>query len=134
MRTVNRANEVLSNPVSRQRYHEEWLSDNGPPRPVVDLQRISFDEAPAGETRRASFVVKNEGGPYKRVRITNPDSWVRVTGYQSLSNEDELPLCVDVKAQGGEWGRSYRETITISLDDEEVRLPVGLYTRSGPGL
>ncbi len=132
LKAVNRANEVLGDAAGRERYHAEWLLSHSLPRPVLDVGRISFKETIAGEKRRASFVVKNDGGPYQRVRITNPDSWVRVVGYQSLSNADELPLRVEIEAQGAEWDRSYRETIKVSLDDEEVRLPVTLHTRSGP--
>ena len=134
LKAVNRANEVLSDPARRQRYHPEWLAKNSPPRPVVDSVRIAFDDALVGETRRASFVVKNMGGPYQRIRISNPDSWLRVTGYQSLTVQDELPLRVDIEAQGGEWDKAYRETISVGLDDQQTWVTVGLRTRSGPRL
>lgn len=134
LKAVNLANEVLSDPAKRHRYHAEWLAKNSPPRPVVDSAWIGFDDALVGETMRASFVIKNLGGPYQRIRISNPDSWVRVTGYQSLSEADELPLRVDIEAQGGEWDKAYMENISVVLDDQETQVAVELRTTSGPGM
>ena len=41
-----------------------------------------------------------------------PDAWVGITGYESLTDEDELPLQVFISAEGLEPGKSYSQAIT----------------------
>ncbi len=82
-----------------------------------------------GELRTASFVVRNDGGPYSSIRIGNPDSWVSIAGYESLTDNDELPLRVRVEAVGDQWGKSYRESIAVGLDEQEIQVVVELRTR-----
>ena len=132
LKLINLANQVLSDPATRRKYHKEWLTRNAPPRPVVDLPRLRFYDVAVGLPQSASFVVRNEGGPYSNIRISNPDSWVTIAGYKSLTEEDELPLRVNVEAQGDQWGKSYRDSITVSLDNSEIQVAVELSTRPAP--
>ena len=132
LKQVNRANEVLSDPDKKRKYDEEWLRRFSPPRPEVDPGYVRFDDVTPRQRRTGSFVIRNAGGPFANIRVSNPESWVTVTGYRSLTGEDELPLRVDLEAAGREWGRSYDETITVGLDDQETQVRVRLRTKSSP--
>ena len=132
LKLINRANEVLRDPDSRGKYHEDWLSKNAPPVPTVSPAFLRFDDVGLGQQVTGSFVISNSGGPYENIRITNPDSWVKVAGYRSLSQDDELPLRVDLEATGRDWGTNLAEAITVALDDQETGVDIGLRTRAAP--
>ena len=132
LKRINRAYEILGNPQERQKYHAEWIRRKGKPRPVADPDHFHFEDVKPGETKAFSFVVKNVGGPYKRLVISNPDSWVRVAKCSSLTDSDELPLQVEIEAEGAEWGKTYSEHITIKLDEEETWVKVELETKAEP--
>ena len=76
--------------------------------------------------------LRNSGGPYDSIHVSNPASWVTVSGYSSLSEDDELPLRVDVEMRPSRWGKSYTETISVSLDEQEIQVSVELSTRIAP--
>ena len=42
----------------------------------------------------STFIIRNLGGPYSKIRFSNPDSWIRVVRWESLTTSDELPLAV----------------------------------------
>ncbi len=136
-KAVNEAYEVLIDPETRRKYDAEWLrkrdepfSPQEPkPRPVATPPSIRFSGVPAGEVQTASFIVQNEGGPYKQIWFSNPDSWVRISDYQSIDPSDELPLQIEIEAVGEEWGKHYIEYITVRLDDQETEVKVELKTR-----
>lgn len=130
LKTVNRANAVLSDPEARKKYHVQWLGRHKPPIPSVDRTRLRFTDIEAGKRRTGSFTLTNEGGPYASIRIGNPDSWVIVVGYQSLTDVDELPLRIEIEAVGKDPSSRYFEIITVGLDDQEVQIPVELTTNA----
>lgn len=140
LKRINRAHQVLKDPQKREQYHSEWLRQGGKskkaflskPKPVVDSPCISFSNVELEEVKRASFIIRNVGGPYDRIWISNPDSWVRVVDYVSLSNKDELPLRVEIEIEGSDWGKSYSEYITVKLDEEEIQVRVELQTKPKP--
>lgn len=136
MAKINNANEVLSDPEKRQRYHSEWLQNQGAktalakPKPTVKPELIRFQNVNCGETQRASFTISNAGGPYDKIFIGNPDSWVKVTKFSSLSESDELPMEVEIEATGAEWGKTYSDYIKVKLDNEEAGARVELSVRT----
>jgi len=73
----------------------------------------------------------NAGGPYARISISNPDSWVKVVDWRSISTADELPLKINLQVQGKDWDRTYYERICIILDSVQIYLPITLQTRFG---
>ena len=95
---VNRAYKVLRDPQKRQEYHSEWVKQGAKskfipkPKPTVDPPHIRFSNVEPGEIKRASFIIRNLGGPYSKIWFSNPDSWVRVVRLDSLTSSDELPL------------------------------------------
>lgn len=111
MKKINIAHDILGNPEKRKKYHSNWLQrkpassgsttihPNTLPMPIVEPTYIKLKNVTPGQVKKASFIVINGGGPYSKISIDNPDSWLRVTNWQSLSSSDELPLKVFVEAQ-----------------------------------
>ena len=132
LKKVNRAYEALRTEAKRQRYHRDWLYRNSPPKPVVAPSVVDLGVATPGVTQTASFVIRNDGGPYESIWVSDPDSWVQLSGYRSLQADDELPLEVDLTATGKVGERSYAESIAVHLDDVEATVRVQLRTRPAP--
>lgn len=122
---ICQAYEVLGDPQKRQQYHFR-------PKPVVDPPYVRFDDIPAKTIKIGSFIIRNEGGPYSEIWFADPDSWIKVTNYVSLTDSDELPLRVDFRAEGEDWGKSYSEIIRVKLDEEETQVRIELRTRTRP--
>ncbi|MCL0094322.1 J domain-containing protein [Dehalococcoidales bacterium] len=146
LKKVNRVYEVLGDPQKRQEYHSKWVKqrakpedtpqpkpkDIPKPKPIVDPAHIRFSNVKPGEIKRASFIIRNLGGPYTKIWFSNPDSWVRVVGWGSVTTSDELPLKVEIEAEGEDWGKSYIEYIKVKLDEEETQVRLELQTKPEP--
>lgn len=140
LKKVNRAYAVIGNPQRRRDYHSEWLKKKNThtvpkPKPVVDPRFIRFEDVKPGEVKKASFLILNMGGPYTKMVspwISNPDSWVSLVSWSSVTSQDELPLRVNIEAEGKDWGKSYSEYIGVKLDDEEADVRVELETKPEP--
>jgi Tol biopolymer transport system component/curved DNA-binding protein CbpA len=134
LKKLNQAYEVLRDPQKRRDYDSEWLqrSDEVKPKPVVEPQRIEFHDVEPGKIETFSFTIRNVGGAYSKIWISNPDSWVRVVRYSSLTDSDELPLQVEIEAEGKEWGKRYTESIEVKLDEEKARVSIELQTKTEP--
>lgn len=146
LKKVNRAYGVLGDSQKRQEYHSKWVKqrakpedtpqpkpkDIPKPKPIVDLAHIRFSNVKPGEIKRASFIIRNLGGPYTKIWFSDPDSWVRVVSWGSVTTSDELPLKVEIEAEGEDWGKSYIEYIKVKLDEEETQVRVELQTKPEP--
>ena len=140
LKRVNQAYEVLKDAQKRQQYDYDWNNKTArpqpnsvpKPKPTVDPPYIRFDDVEAGEIMRASFVIHNVGGPFSEIWFIPPDSWVRVVCWAPLSNTDKLPLEMEIEAVGEEYGKTYTESITVKLDDEETQVRIELCTKSQP--
>jgi len=137
---VNEAYAVLSDPQKRAVYDAQRgtqatvLKETvlNPPKPVVSRKTISFKDVEPKEIKTTTFKFDNEGGHYESIWISNPDSWVRVIGYESLTDNDELPMKVTLEVEALEWNQYYEETITVSLDGIETYITVKLQTKPKP--
>ena len=129
LKAVIRAYEVLRVAEHKRRYDVEWRRRNTPPKPVVEPTHIRFSDVAAGETCTGSFVIRNAGGSYRRISVSNPDSWLKVTGYNSLTDADDLPLKVEIEATGDNSDKQYKETIVVRLDRVHTTITVELHTR-----
>lgn len=146
MKKINIAYEVLSDTEKRERYHAEWIIRTREatgwqkayavekPSPVVEPEHLFFRDVEPRQTKKASFILSNAGGPYERIRVwpSKPDSWVRVAGYFSLTDSDELPMRVEIEAEGEDWDETYSESITVKLDEEATEVKVRLQTKPEP--
>ena len=129
MKKINRAYEVLKDPHKRRQYDSKWAI----PKPVVDRLFIHFTDVEPGEIKRASFIIQNHGGSYKKLRIIyDPNSWVHVVHYESLTDSDELPLRVEIEAKVETWKKNYSEYIRVKLDEEETQVKIDLQTKPEP--
>lgn len=129
MKDINRAYDVLRHTDSRKQYDRTWASRATTPRLEVEGAHVRIDDASPNQLYTGYFVVRNTGGPYSHIRISNPGTWVRVKAYQSLQKGSELPLRVELEAEAKEWGKYYSDTILVSLDDQEARVTVELQTK-----
>jgi curved DNA-binding protein CbpA len=136
MKKINIAYEVLSDPEQRKRYYGEWLQKKGDtagsakghastkPKPIIDPPGIIFKNMKPGETKKTSFLVINIGGPYTKIHISNPDSWLKISDWHSISANDELPLKVNIIAQADNSGRKQSENIYVKLDNIQTHITV----------
>jgi hypothetical protein len=129
MKKLNLAYEVLRDPIKKIKYD----SVRAIPKPIVDPLFIHFSDVEPGEIKRASFIIRNHGGSYDKLRIIyDPNSWVRVVHYESLTDSDELPLRVEIEVKGETWKKNYSEYIRVELDEEETQVKIDLQTKPEP--
>jgi len=141
MKKINIAHDVLANPEQRKQYHAEWLQKKGgaagsarnrafgKPKPILEPAYIKFKNVRVGDVKKASFLILNAGGPYSGIHIDNTERWLTIIDYHSLMSSDELPLKVNIQAQGMDWNMTYSGRIRVKLDEAEATLPVELQTR-----
>lgn len=146
LKKINVAYEFLRDPQKRDQFNSEWdnrrTNNTGTntggyssvigPKPVVDPENICFEDAEAGELKKASFIIRNIGGPYDKLWFSNPDSWIRVANWASITDIDQLPLRVEIEAKGNEWNKCYREDIKVKLDEQETKVGIELKTKKNP--
>jgi hypothetical protein len=139
MQKINMAYAVLSDAAKRKLYDAGWIASKqtatphgDKPIPAVEPGIIKFVDVIPGEPQRASFLILNAGGSCKKIWFSNPDSWVKVANYFSLTGSDELPLKVEIEARGEAWDTSYADSIQVKLDDEETFVRIELSTQKQP--
>jgi hypothetical protein len=139
MQKINVAYTVLSDTGKRRLYDAEWIARKQPagphgdkPKPAVEPNIIKFVDVIPREPQRSSFLILNAGGSCKKIWFSDPDSWVKVANYYSLTGSDELPLKVEIEARGEAWDTSYVDSIQVKLDDEETFVRIELSTQKQP--
>jgi curved DNA-binding protein CbpA len=132
LKEVNVAYDTLKDSLRRSDYDAKWRTVNERPKPVVEPQLLRFKDVKPHELQKASITIRNLGGAYKKINISNPNSWVKIVKWMSLTSRDELPLRVEIEAEADEWGKNYLETINVRLDDEETQFTVQLQTIPQP--
>jgi hypothetical protein len=133
IKNIIEAYEVIGNPQKRKEYHSEWLKKNNKPKPVVDPPYIFIENIPPKTVQYSSFIIRNEGGDYSdEIWFSDPKSWVKVVRFTSLNDSGQLPLQVDIAAEGEDWGKTYLEIIKVRLDNEETQLKIELRTQPEP--
>ena len=129
LKKVNRAYEILKDQRKRVDYDKQWMSQNSSPKPIIKPTNIQLKDMIPGEERSVSFTISNAGGPYSNIWIDNPDTWVRVVEWNSISPTDELPLKVTIQVEAPYKGKVFSEVIRVKLDDEETCLTLNLQTK-----
>ncbi len=139
---INKAFETLrDNRAAYDKKLQEWTETKNnitrnansavhtKPKPIIDPPGIVFKNIEPGETKKTSFLVINLGGPYTKIQISNPDSWLKISDWHSISTNDELPLKVNIIAQADDSGRKRSENIYVKLDDIQTYITVILEPR-----
>jgi curved DNA-binding protein CbpA len=132
LKEVNVAYDTLKDSLKRNDYDAKWRIVREKPKPAVDPKLISFKDAKPHELQKASFTIRNVGGVYTKINISNPNSWIKVAKWTSLTDRDELPLRVEIEATADDWGKSYFETVNVGLDDQEIPVTIQLQTSTQP--
>ena len=140
MKELNEAHDILGNPEKRIKYDAVWRAKQSgrrnasstPPIPVAEPGQIRFADASRGDIKKASFIVKNIGGPFSKVLVNNPNSWLKVTGSRSLSSSEKLPMQINIEAAAGDWDRVYVDYVVVKLDNAEFRVRIELQTKPKP--
>ena len=144
LKRVNMAYEILTNLSKRQRYDLErfgstdTISDlqktkqSEKPQPEVYPEEIYFKNALPYVKQKESFFIRNTGGPYKKVLISQPPDWIKVVKTISLQAQSKLPMQVQIEAMGIQWGKTYSSQITVRLDKSEAKVRVKLSIQNKP--
>jgi len=144
LKKVNMAYEVLSDPPKRRQYDIKRFDSVGAvsgsqksrtarkPQPEVYPKTISFKDAPPYVKQKSGFFVRNIGGPYAKVLISETPKWLRVVKTISLQGDNKLPMKVEIEAMGIQWETVYSSEIKVRLDESETRVKVELKTMKKP--
>jgi curved DNA-binding protein CbpA len=139
---LNEAFEILGNPDKKLKYDVKYTKkapgiSSGPihsppsrPIPIVRPPIIRIINAMPGETKNSAFVLSNQGGPFSKIRLSKPNSWIKIPRLNSLSATGKLPLEISLELTGDEWGKSYSDNIIVKLDNEETHVRIEFNTIS----
>jgi hypothetical protein len=144
LKKVNLAYQVLSNPSKRRQYDTtrfgstEIIRDSGKtktakkPQPEVYPKTVYFDKALPYVKQKGSFFIRNVGGSYKKVLISEPPGWIKMVKTTSLQKHSKLPMRVHMEAIGIDWGKTYSSELVIRLDNSETKVKIKLRTQKKP--
>ncbi len=143
LKSVNVAYGVLSNPESRRQYDIDRFGTKGASslqktkvagrsQPEVYPKVIRFKDVLPYVKQKEPFFVRNTGGPFAKVLISNPPEWIRIAKTIPLQPGEKLPMQVNVEAIGVQWGKLYSSELVVRLDESEARVKVELRTRKKP--
>lgn len=148
MKQLNEARDTLTNPARRADYDREMKAHSGapgagttggstrgtssgprtpPPRPIVIPNKLRVEGAVAGRVYRASFLLRNEGGPCRSIKLGvafADEAWLSVTGAVSVQDDAELPMRVTVEAVLDGSRSVYNGTVYAELDGIEAPVAV----------
>ena len=102
------------------------------PKPVVTPSNIVFNDMEPGQSKKASFVVDNTGGPFDILKVSNPKSWLKIIDKHYSSIAKGLPLKVEIEATGLDWGVKSSENIYVELDDVKTTLTAEVHMKPKP--
>ena len=129
MKAINLAYEVLRDAEKRRAYQKSLGGAYMAPAPVVESVGLNISDATPGVTYAGYLVVRNQGGRYAKLKITPSAAWIKVTSLRPLTVDKQLPLRVDVDMRVDQWSCTFRESLTVSLDEASTTASVFVQTR-----
>lgn len=105
-----------------------------PPQPEIDRSKIRFKNVRPGKANRATFTVKNRGGPVRvdLDLVDNRQDWIRAVSSTSLNDSNTFPLEVEIEAIGRDWNENYSGEVGVRMDGEVAWVRVELTTVPKP--
>jgi DnaJ-class molecular chaperone len=143
LKLINEAYSVLSNPAKRRQYDIKIFGrpfvnipqKNGsdkPPKPEIYPKIMRFKNGLPYVKQKGSFFVRNIGGYFSKVLISNPPSWVTGINTFPLQNDGKMPMRVDIEVMGIQWGKKYSTGVVVRLDDAEAIVKIELQMERKP--
>jgi curved DNA-binding protein CbpA len=143
LKKVNDAYSVLSDSRKRAEYdrslgvsvgvkvsgYEQTRTDR---KPKVEIYPaiIFLDSMKPRAKQKGTFFIRNVGGDYSKVLISNPEKWIKVIRTESLYLGKKLPMRVDIEAIAPDRGKTIGSEIRVRVDEAEASVLVRLSTRS----
>lgn len=102
------------------------------PKPKVEIYPaiIFLDSTKPRAKQKGTFFIRNVGGDYSKVLISNPEKWIKIIGTESLYAGKKLPMRVDIEAIAPENGKTIDSEIRVRVDEAEASVVIRLSTRS----
>lgn len=142
LKKVNEAYSVLSDPRTRAQYDRKigisvdveissYQQTRAKVKPKVEIypKTIFFDEAKPRVKQKGVFFIRNMGGEYSKILISNPEKWIKIMRTKSLYQGKKLPMQVDIEAIARDWGTTISSKIRVKLDENEAYITIRLSTR-----
>lgn len=142
LKKVNDAYSVLSDSRKRAEYdrslgvsagvkvsgYEQTRTER---KPKVEIYPaiISLDSMKPRAKQKGTFFIRNVGGDYSKVLISNPEKWIKVIRTESLYPGKKLPMRVDIEAIAPERGKTVGSEIRVRVDEAEASVRIELSTR-----
>lgn len=144
LKRVNKAYSVLSDLKKKREYDIRYFGSieavsnlqktkpAGKPRVEVYPSTVHIKDALPYIKKKATFFVRNTGGPYSKVLLSKTPEWLKIAQTKPLQASSKLPMQVELEAVGVQWGKVYTTQIAVRLDESEKIVKVELKMQKKP--